>query len=246
MMASGESAESFPLTRPSVLVAARSDDARERAHALELIASAYWKPVFTYLRLRWRIDYEDARDYTQEFFSQALLRDLFARFEPGRARFRTYVRLCLDSFVTNARKAERRLKRGGDADMLSLDFPGAEAELVGRSPSDDPEGLFHREWVRSIFSAAVDALRARCERAGKTTHFAIFVRYDIEGPELVRPPSYAELSAAHGIPVTQVTNYLAFCRREFKAIVLESLRAQCATVEEFRDEARALLGVELS
>jgi DNA-directed RNA polymerase specialized sigma24 family protein len=243
---SGESAESFPLTRPSVLIAAKSDDAQERAQALELLARAYWKPVFTYLRLRWRFDFEDARDHTQDFFSQALVRDLFARYEPGRARFRTYVRLCLDSFVANVRKAERRLKRGGGSEVLSLDFPGAEAELAGRSPADDPEVFFHHEWVRSIFSSAVEALEARCERSGKKTQFAVFLRYDIEGPELERPPSYAELAVEHGIPVTQVTNYLAFCRREFRAIVLESLRVQCATHEEFRDEARALLGVELS
>jgi DNA-directed RNA polymerase specialized sigma24 family protein len=245
-MASGESAESFPLTRPSVLVAAKSDDAHERAAALELLARAYWKPVFTYLRLRWRLEFDDACDYTQEFFSQALVRDLFARYEPGRARFRTYVRLCLDSFLANARKAERRLKRGGGAELLSLDFPGAEAELAGRVAADDPETFFHQEWVRSIFSSAVDALKSRCERSGKQTHFAVFVRYDIEGPELERPPSYAELAMEHAIPVTQVTNYLAFCRREFRAVVLESLRAQCANAEEFRDEARTLLGMELS
>jgi hypothetical protein len=33
-------------------------------------------------------------------------------------------------------------------------------------------------------------------------------------------------------------------RREFRALVLETLRGQCASDGEFRAEARALLGVE--
>jgi len=41
-----------------------------------------------------------------------------------------------------------------------------------------------------------------------------------------------------------VTNYLAFARREFRRIALERLREMAASDEEFRREARALLGVE--
>lgn len=48
------------------------------------------------------------------------------RYDPARARFRTYLRLCLDGFASNARKAERRLKRGGDVTLVPLDFQAAE------------------------------------------------------------------------------------------------------------------------
>jgi hypothetical protein len=46
------------------------------------------------------------------------------------------------------------------------------------------------------------------------------------------------------VPVTQVTNYLAWARREFRRIVLEELRELSGSEEEFRREARALLGVD--
>ena len=41
-----------------------------------------------------------------------------------------------------------------------------------------------------------------------------------------------------------MTNYLALARREFRRIVLEKLRELTATDDEFRREARALLGVD--
>jgi len=41
-----------------------------------------------------------------------------------------------------------------------------------------------------------------------------------------------------------VTNYLAGARREFRRIVLDKLRELTATDDEFRREARMLLGVD--
>ena len=75
--------------------------------------TAYWKPVFKYLRLKWHAPAEDAADLTQAFFLRAFEKSFFADFDPRRARFRTYLRTCLDGFVTNARKADTRQKRGG-------------------------------------------------------------------------------------------------------------------------------------
>ena len=48
-----------------------------------------------------------------------------------------------------------------------------------------------------------------------------------------------------GLPVTQVTNHLAWARREFRRLILERLRELSASDAEFRSEARELLGVEL-
>ena len=52
------------------------------------------------------------------------------RYDPAKAKFRTFLRTCLDRFVQNQQKADRAEKRGGGATLLSLDFPGAERELA--------------------------------------------------------------------------------------------------------------------
>jgi RNA polymerase sigma factor (sigma-70 family) len=236
----------FPLTRRSVVVAAGSADPETRRRAFDALVAAYWKPVYKYLRLKWGASGEDAEDLTQGFFARALEKGFFDRFDPGRARFRTYLRTCLDGFVANERKSARRLKRGGEAEHVSLDFAGAEAELARQRPPDgaDMEGYFHREWVRSLFGLAVEALRRRCAEAGKTVCFELFERYDLEGPDAAERPSYAALAREQGIPETQVTNHLAWARREFRRLVLEALEEATGSEEEFRAEARAVLGVD--
>jgi hypothetical protein len=129
---------------------------------------------------------------------------------------------------------------------LALDFGAAEGEL-GRSrrdPTPSMDELFYREWVRSLFAAAIDLLRVRLERAGRGLQFALFERYDLADGDGRERPSYGELAAEHAIPVTQVTNYLASARREFRRIVLDQIRALTGSEEEFRAEARAILGVD--
>ena len=245
---------SFPATRHSVIAGISSDDQRTRRVAFDALVSAYWRPVYKYVRIKWRRDREDAADLTQEFFALAFEKGSLGRFNPARARFRTFLRVCLDGFVANEHKAAGRIKRGGTVAFVPLDFAAAESELSdtsgrlaanehGLSPAADDDALFRQEWVRALFADGVAALRESCEAAGKQAHFAVFERYDLEdgvGPR----PTYAQLGAELGIPVTQVTNYLAFARRELRRLVLERLRALCAGDDEFRLEARELLGVD--
>lgn len=240
-------AGAFPATRLSLLQAVARGDAEDRQQAFGTLVAVYWKAVYKYLRLRWHASAEDAQDLTQEFFVRAFEKDFLARFDPERARFRTYLRTCLDGFASNERKAARRLKRGGGAQLLSLDFEGAEGELRQHDVADpaDPDACFHREWVRTLFALAVDELRARLEKAGKGVHFQIFERYDLADPAEGPRPTYAELAETHGLPTTQVTNFLALARRELRRVVLEQLRATTGSEEEFRAEARELLGAEL-
>jgi hypothetical protein len=53
------------------------------------------------------------------------------------------------------------------------------------------------------------------------------------------------LAQEFGLDQTTVTNYLAAARRDFRRLVLEKVREITATEEEFRNEARSLLGVEV-
>jgi RNA polymerase sigma factor (sigma-70 family) len=233
----------FPITRHSVIGALDAPDPSQRRQAWDTLVAAYWKPVYKHLRFSWNVPREDAEDLTQEFFARALQGGVLERFDPDRARFRTYLRVCLDRFTSNARKAEGRLKRGGGSEHLSLDFPGAERELGQvRSAGADIDELFRQEMIRALFSAAVDSLRERSLAAGKATQFAVFERYDLRPAAAAAAPTYAALAEEFGVPPTQVTNWLAAMRRSFRAIVLERLRAITASEDEFRLEARELFG----
>lgn len=234
----------FPPTRWSVILAARSAEPEERRRALEVLIAAYWKPVYKYVRLRWGKDSEEAKDLTQDFFFRLLEKDFLARYEPQRARLRTYLRVCVDHLIANDDKAARRLKRGGDVEFLSLDFESAEGELrhIEVPPTEGTEDFFEREWARSVFSLSLDRLKQECEQRGKQTCFRLFESYDVE--EVCKELTYEQVAAQFGLKSSDVTNYLAYARREFRRIVLEQLREMTGSEEEFRQEAQALLGMK--
>ncbi len=240
------SSNRFPLTHPSVVMAVRSADAPQRQRAWERLVESYWKPVYKYLRLQWRADVEQASDWTQEFFARALEKGFFDRFDPTRARFRTFLRVCVDGFVGKEREAARRQKRGGGVAPLSLDFTTAEGELVGLEPPA-PEAMddyFHREWMKSLFEGALQELERKCAAAGKEALYRLLVRYDLEAEGRVEKLSYAEVGRELDLSVTQVTNGLHSIRSQLREIVLARLRELCGDDDEFRAEARALLGVD--
>jgi RNA polymerase sigma factor (sigma-70 family) len=234
----------FPATRWSLIVAARSVVPKERQRALEILTATYWKPVYKYIRLRWDKDNEQAQDLTQDFFLRILDKDFLARYDPGRARLRTFLRACVDHLIANDDKAARRLKRGGEMQFLSLDFESAEGELrrIEIPSPDSMDDFFDREWVRSVFSLSLEKLRQECEQRGKQTHFRLLEFYDIDeaGKEL----TYEQVGHRFDLKTTDVTNYLAYARREFRRIVLEQLREMTSSEEEFRREARTLLGID--
>jgi RNA polymerase sigma factor (sigma-70 family) len=231
----------FPPTHYSLVRAVESADPGVRERALDGLIAAYWRPVYSYLRLHWRIPHEDAKDLTQDFFTLVIEGRTLKAYRPDRAKFRTYLRVCLDGFVSNAQKAATRLKRGGEARFISLDFIGEEAELESRATTDhgNAEELFRQEWARSMFALAVEALNRECAASGHETHFALFERYDLLDHGR---PTYTELAKQAGLTSTQVTNYLAYARRQFRSILLEKVRELSGSESEFREEARELLG----
>jgi RNA polymerase sigma factor (sigma-70 family) len=235
---------SFPATRHSAIERIRAGNADARREAFGDLVEGYWKPVYKHLRLTWRLDAEDARDLTQAFFADAFQKSWLERYDPGKAKFRTFVRVCADRFVMNMRQSFSRLKRGGGLQVLPLDFDGAEREVASRDPRalPEPDEFFHQEFVRALFDKVVADLKAEYEERGRPIPFALFERYDLAP---VAGVSYAQLAAEFNLTPTQVTNNLAQVRRRFRERALETLRGLCGTDLEFRREARDLFGLEV-
>jgi RNA polymerase sigma factor (sigma-70 family) len=234
---------SFPATRLSVVERTRSSDEETRRVAWATIIEAYWKPVYKYLRVKWSLDPDEAADLTQEFFTTTLEKEIVERYDPERARFRTYLRLCLDGFASNERKADRRLKRGGGVTVVPLDFETAEGEMARHEPAvaADVDELFYREWVRALLERSVADLRRHADDSGRPVMFTVFERYDLADEGGARP-TYADLAKDLGLTAATVTNHLAAMRRQFRVIVLDRLRELTSSEDEFETEAARLLG----
>jgi RNA polymerase sigma factor (sigma-70 family) len=235
----------FPPTQLTVLQRLREGSEDERREAFNMIAATYWRAVYTYVRLHWRLPPEDAEDTTQSFLSAAWTKGFFDRYDPHRSRFRTFVRTCVDRIVQNERRAATAAKRGGTATTLSLDFAPVEEHLPTSDPalSNNPEELFRHEYVRSLFSNAVRQLQVELEAGNRHAVFAVFDRYDL-GPST--GASYADVAQELALTVGQVTNHLHAARKRFRAIMLSQLRELSSSDEEFRAEAKDILGIDLS
>src|ERR1700730_19386266 len=116
---------------------------------------------------------------------ELLERELLEKFDAKKSRLRTYLRVCVDSFVSNEDKAGRRQKRGGNVLHVALDFAAAEEEL-GATVMDpalipSPESLeefFEKEWVRSLFALAVEDLRNFASERARDGTFPSLKEYD--------------------------------------------------------------------
>lgn len=225
----------FPPTRPSAITGLHAPDAAERARSLAVLAEVYWRPVCTYVRVRWRKDQAEAEDLTQAFFATALDRRTFERYDPARGRFRTFLRHCVDRHVVDGHRRDVALRRGGGDGALHLDAidaPAAEAEA---------EAAFDAAWLRRLVTLACERLDAGLRAKGKPVHADLFQRFHGDDD----PPSYGAVAEQLGVKVTDVTNWLAYARREFRRIALDLMREITASEDEFADEAMAAFGLDV-
>jgi DNA-directed RNA polymerase specialized sigma24 family protein len=216
-----------------------TDDPVRRQRSLDTITRAYWKPVYTYLRLRWRASADQAEDLTQSFFEHAIARDALGDYDRDRARFRTFLRTCLDRHAIDQHRRATAARRGGG--KLDVDFVGAEAEIVARGAVNDVEAVFDAEWLRNLVQLAIERFEVSMVNRGKATHAALFRDFHTSDA----PPSYADAAARHGIAITDVTNWLHVAKREFRKVALELLAELTVDDDDFAAEARAVFGIDV-
>jgi hypothetical protein len=110
----GGNRDRFPSTQVSLIEAAAGEPL-----AMERVAALYWKPVYKFIRFKFRKDNEAAKDLTQGFFASALEREFFQRFDPSKAAFRTYLRLAVNGSPPISTRRNRQ-KRGGGWSSANL------------------------------------------------------------------------------------------------------------------------------
>ncbi len=228
---------SFPLTQRSAVLGAHSDDPVVRERSWSALVSAYWKPAYKHVRIKWKANADDARDSIQGFFEKALEREFFSGYQPEVARFRTFFKTCLDRYVSNELKAATRQKRGGPAAGLAFDDAELELERAGAAAWESPDEAFEREWRRQLFTTALKILEERAKEQGKQAAWIAFQKYDLSEPPR---PRYEELARELNVPTTTITNYLSWARGQLRSLVMEQLETITATEQELSVEAQAV------
>lgn len=221
------------------------DDAAPREAAprtRDEAATRYWGAIYAYIRQAGRRD-QEARDLTQGFIADVLLgRDLLAKLDEGRGRFRTLLLSAVRNYLADNYRFEHAARRHPtDARIVRDD--GA-ADSLPDGGSSDPERAFHRAWVSMLIRDAADAARADLAAQGRDMAWDAFdgrvLRPILEGAE---PVPYDTLVARWGLREhSQVSNAVVSARRAFAAHLLRLLGARhAAQPDAARNELSQLL-----
>lgn len=207
----------FPATLWTSVLRAQSG----RGEALERLIRIYWKPVYFFIRRRGH-SVEDAKDYTQTFFTVFLERDFLRSVDRRKGRFRTFVIAALTHFLSNEYRAERARKRGGGRAQV----PFEEVELRLSSREDSPEIAFDREWGVSLVEEALSRLRGEDG-------------FEVLSPYVMHPTrSYAEPARRLGIGEKAVARKVRSLRARLRAILQGLIQDSVETREDFADELK--------
>src|SRR5205809_3659262 len=117
-----------------VLDSGESQTPPEQAlNALSELCRIYWRPIFLFLR-RQGSNPDDAQDLTQSFFAHLIESRAYARADPDKGLFRSFLLGALKHFVAHAVAHDCTKKRGGGMILAQLDTAAiaeAEARALG-------------------------------------------------------------------------------------------------------------------
>ena len=212
---------------------AASDSAADlHEPALDTLCQTYWFPLYAYLRRR-GYDSHQAEDYTQGFFAGILERKGLQRADPKYGKFRSFLLASLKNFLADEWDRARAQKRGGDKNIISLDFDAA-ASRYDLEPADrlSPENLFDRSWALTVLTRAMDRLKAESASSDKQRLFDGLKVYLAAERDAV---SYRDVAGELDMTEGAVKVAVHRLRRRYRELVREEI-AQTVTTEAQVDE----------
>jgi RNA polymerase sigma-70 factor (ECF subfamily) len=231
------SAERFPTTHWSRVVAAGEPDAPEAREALAALCVAYWFPIYAYIRRRGH-DPDRAQDLTQDLFARLLEKGVLGAADPDRGLFRTFLRAVCADFLANCHVRENALKRGGGRLIVPIEGPAAE-DRYAREPAHDltPERVFDRDWALTLLGRVLDALRREYHEVGHAATFEALSPVLTDGS---RAEPYAAVARRLGTTEGAVRVAVHRMRRRYGELLREEIGDTVGDPSDVDDEIRAL------
>ena len=226
----------FASTQWSLVLAAghRSLPASDRA--LADLCRVYWYPLYAYAR-RCLGDVHEAQDATQDFFGRLLEKNLLARAQQERGRFRSFLLTAFKNFLANQRDKANAGKRGGGRMPLSLDFDAGDSRYnLEPSHSWTAERLFERQWALTLLDQVLADLRAELVADDKEALFESLKVY-LTGDAAA---SYAELAPTLGMSEGAVKVAAHRLRQRYRELLRRAVAQTVADAAEVDDEIRRL------
>jgi RNA polymerase sigma-70 factor (ECF subfamily) len=229
----------FATTHWSLISRATTASPEGRA-ALETLCRAYWFPVYAYAR-KHGCSASDAEDVTQDFFAEIVQSEFLHRASRERGRFRSYLLSAVQRRIINAHHRAHALKRGGAAQVISIDEPIAEKLFLEiDDPGLDPSETYERGWALTVLQRARHRLRDEHAAVGRLPEFEALEPY------LSAPPAEGEYAAiASTLNMARNTVAVAVHRlgKSYRKLVRDEIADTVDDPAEVSDELNHLLKV---
>lgn len=236
MTPSGSGGAQFATTRWSVVLQAGRGAGPEVDAALETLCRTYWHPLYVYARRR-GCSPQDAEDSTQAFLAHLMQREAFARADPARGRFRSFLLASMNHFLSDQRDRAMAQKRGGGK-VVAIDVQDAETWMQSlASPDATPEQAFEKRWAVSLLEEVYRRLEDAYRAKGKTRLFDI-LKPTLAGPREAAP--YAELAEELATTEGAIRVAVHRLRKDYRTMLRAAIADLVETTEDVEDELRYL------
>lgn len=202
----------------------------------ESLLRLYWAPIYGFIR-REGYNGHDASDLAQEFMSRVVIgRGLFAKADPERGRFRSYLKQSLRNFLVDQHRKTTRTTpaRSQTLPAIATDQPTLETApkrttfTLNHDPASlaDPLTEFDREWAAAVVDQTLRRLEDSCQRDGFSPHWKAF-ELNVLGPSMRKttPIPLSDLAPIIGaIDEIQASNMLQTMKRRFRRTLREVIR----------------------
>jgi RNA polymerase sigma-70 factor (ECF subfamily) len=213
----------FASTQWSLVLAAGRRSTPEAEQALAKLLSAYWPPIYAYLR-RKGYPAPEAEDLTQSFFLRLLEKDYLRDARRERGKFRSFLLTSLKHFLANEWDRAQAQKRGGQFQLISLE----EIALQENMPLLDaqtltPEEQFERQWALTALNRVIARLGEEYKNAGKASLFENLKDFLIGDDGLPYQQVAVAMEMSEGAVKTAVHRLRSRFRKLLRAEIAETL-----------------------
>lgn len=206
--------------------------AKEADESLEALCGQYWQPVYAVAR-RAGNDIEASKDLTQGFFAKLLEKGWLEAADEEKGRFRTFLMTALKRYLINEWHSERAAKRGGFAEVISLDAELAERMDGGlQSRSLSPDELFDRRWALALLDAALARLK------GETGEDFLILKDCLTAGR--GEIDYAELAGTLKMSEGGARVAVHRLRKRYRAVIREEVAHTVGSEDEVDEEMKKL------
>ena len=163
---------------------------------------------------------------------------MLAAADPGKGRFRGFLRTDCEHFLIDQHRREKALGRGGGVGLISIDAQDAEGRYLFE-PADamTPDRLFDRAWATTLLGRVLDLLAAEYAESGRADQFAHLKVALTEGKGAV---SAATLAERLGTTEGAVHSAVHRLKERYRTILKEQIAATLDDPAQIDDEIRDL------